>query len=116
VLSRHEIQCKQCKTIHMAKPCPKCNDHVPVERFKVQTQFEKLMTGLGEKIVQSSWFRFRVRAYNMNCIYKKIVLSSNRSEHDREEVRGSYFLAKARELTKLVYSYSRAVHFRRISS
>jgi len=45
VLSRHEIQCKKCKAIHMARPCRKCNDHVPVEKFKQQTDFEKLMTG-----------------------------------------------------------------------
>jgi len=45
VLSRHEIQCKKCKTIHMARPCPKCGEHVPVEKFKQQTAFEKMMQG-----------------------------------------------------------------------
>ena len=46
VLSRHEIQCKQCKTVHMARPCPTCNEHVPVERFKQQTAFEKMMKSI----------------------------------------------------------------------
>lgn len=43
VLSRNEVQCKQCKTIHMARPCPKCNEYVPVANFKLQTMFEKMM-------------------------------------------------------------------------
>ena len=43
--SRYEIQCKKCKTIHMARPCPKCGEHVPVEKFKQQTAFEKMMHG-----------------------------------------------------------------------
>ena len=43
VLSRYEVQCRQCKTIHMARPCPKCGDHVPVENFRLQTTFDKMM-------------------------------------------------------------------------
>ena len=43
VLSRNEIQCSKCKTVHMARPCPKCNEHVPVEKFGLRTDFEKMM-------------------------------------------------------------------------
>jgi len=42
VLSRNEIQCQSCKTIHMARPCPQCGEHVPVARFKQKTLLERL--------------------------------------------------------------------------
>lgn len=45
VLSRNEIQCKKCKAIHMARPCPKCDEYVPVEKFNQKTAFEKMMKG-----------------------------------------------------------------------
>jgi hypothetical protein len=43
VLSRNEVQCKKCKTIHMARPCPKCSEYVPVEKFKLQSEFDRMM-------------------------------------------------------------------------
>ncbi len=46
VLSRQEVQCKQCKTIHMARPCPKCNEFVPIEKFRLQTEFDRLMKSM----------------------------------------------------------------------
>ena len=48
VLSRGEIQCKTCKTSHMARPCPKCGDYVPVEKFNQKTAFEKMMRGVNK--------------------------------------------------------------------
>lgn len=42
VISRDEIQCQQCKTIHLARTCPKCNDIVPISRFRLKTLMERL--------------------------------------------------------------------------
>ncbi len=42
VVSADEIQCQQCKTIHMARLCKKCGEYVPVAKFNQKTQFERL--------------------------------------------------------------------------
>lgn len=43
VISRSEIRCKKCGTSHMARPCRKCGDYVPVEKFNQRSEFEKMM-------------------------------------------------------------------------
>ena len=42
VLSHDEIQCRRCNTIHMARPCPECGDHVPVAKFKLKSLKERI--------------------------------------------------------------------------
>jgi len=42
VLSRDEIQCRQCKAVHLARVCPECNDPVPVAKFKQKSMMERL--------------------------------------------------------------------------
>jgi hypothetical protein len=42
VISRYEIQCQRCNTIHVARVCPKCEQPVPVVRFGLKTQMERL--------------------------------------------------------------------------
>jgi hypothetical protein len=42
VLSANEIQCQRCKTVHYSRPCPKCNELVPVAKFRQKTQMERL--------------------------------------------------------------------------
>lgn len=32
-ISSSEVQCMECKTIHMARICPTCKDAVPVGKF-----------------------------------------------------------------------------------
>jgi hypothetical protein len=38
VISAGEIQCQRCNTIHMARVCEKCGEHVPVTKFRQNTQ------------------------------------------------------------------------------
>lgn len=42
VISRDEIQCQKCHTIHMARPCSTCGEHVPVAKFKQKSMMERL--------------------------------------------------------------------------
>lgn len=42
VISSDEIQCQRCKTIHMARVCPKCDELVPVAKFKQKSLMQRL--------------------------------------------------------------------------
>ena len=42
ILSADEIECQRCKTIHMARTCPQCNESVPVAKFKQKTMMDRL--------------------------------------------------------------------------
>lgn len=42
VVSRDEIQCQRCKTIHMARICPECGEPVPVSKFRQKSLIERL--------------------------------------------------------------------------
>ncbi len=41
-LSGSEIQCQKCKTVHLMRTCPQCNADIPVSKFRIQTQSERL--------------------------------------------------------------------------
>jgi len=42
VISRDEIQCQRCKTIHMSRMCPVCQEAVPVAKFKQKSLMDKM--------------------------------------------------------------------------
>jgi hypothetical protein len=42
VISAEEIQCQRCRTIHYSRPCPQCDELIPVAKFKQKSQVERL--------------------------------------------------------------------------
>lgn len=42
VVSADEIQCRSCNAIHHSRPCPQCNELIPVAQFKQRRQIERL--------------------------------------------------------------------------
>ncbi len=42
VVSRDEIQCQRCKTIHMMRTCPQCGEHVAVAKFRQKSLIDRL--------------------------------------------------------------------------
>ncbi len=56
ILSRDEIRCRQCKTIHLARVCPECKETVPVVRFKEEYPMSEEGEGEPDSSVDQALF------------------------------------------------------------